>query len=356
MKWPVGPIAVTTALTSLPGPVGTSGLLLGVALFNNSQYLLRVGTVGEWLQPFSAGWYGPDAMSNNSLPVVASPFGNQVNVSDGQILTGMFYSSDEAKPDLLPFSADPITAAEALAATGVPNVLLTTQLFNGNLTPTQVGNPLTVGSYASLVITTHDTSTQSPGVRTALQLDWFPSIDANGVPQGQPYTEYLTSVAGIQINPSWAVPVNFPVLRLTNPRPLAGGKTITVQVTGSNRPVARPTQLGNSYAIRQFKLTAATAANVPVVLANSDGGPDATQLTGQCYVRASVSGASGFLAGLRWVEPGTDALTETYFTPAIAAGGAYTGMIAHPLAVCQVVALPITAFGQTSFVVELTQA
>lgn len=352
MKWPVGPIVVTPALASVPVPTGTSGLLIGVALFNNSQYLLKVGAVGEWLQPFSAGWYGPDAMTNNSLPITASPFGSQVNASDGQILTGTFYSSDEAKPDLLPFAADPITAAEALAATGVPSTLLASTLYS-NIVNSGAGAAAVIsgiGGFGSAVIKTHDTVFGS-AIPTNLQLDWYSAIDANGNPVSQPYTEYLTNMAGQALDPSWQVPINGPYLRVTN----RAAHPLQVQVFGSNRTIARPVTLGGTYTPRAFNRNGiATANNVPVILVNADGGVDFSSMTGPVYVRGACSGASGGLFGFRWLGPDNNT-HDSYFSTAVAAGGQFVGAVDHPLSVVQPIVLPITPFGNTNYSLDLTQ-
>lgn len=357
MRWPAGPITVAPGTFTIPLPAGSNqALLAGVLINNNSQYLLSVGPSRDWLQPFSTGWFGQDALNAAQLSVNALAVGSQTSAADGQILTAMFYGVDEQPPVVTPFAADPITVAEALALSGIPNVLDTVALYRGSqanpLAPQAAQDLPSVGGYASLTILTQEV-TLGPNAPTNLQLDWY-QTDATGAATGLPYTEYLTTVlGGAAQGGAWSVPVAAGFLRITNARAI-GGHGLAVQVYGSNRAVPRPTQLGNSYLTRQFRATVTTTGPF-VTLPPVDGGPACTNLTGQCYVRASASGASGFFAGLQWLTP-NNTVVQTYFTPTRPAGGDFEGFIAHPLGVVQPVMLPVAPLGVTSYLLEITQA
>lgn len=360
MKYPAGPVTVTPGRLRLPMPA-SAVVLAGGVLSNNSQFLMQVGPHGLWLQPYSAAWFDVEDLGQASCDVIASAFGGQTVIAGAQVLTAMFYSNDEAVPDVAPFAADPLAVAAGMFATGIPSVLVQQQIrsdafgqalpaslpINGNLI-------LGIAQFASLILQARSIF---GGRAPSLVLDFYASATPNAGPNviGTPdtilYSEMLQT-ADTNAQPSLAFPVNAGSVNVTN----MAAEACVLTAIGSNRLVPKAMLLGDSFRPRRLSWTGLPTNGIGQRLLDSrtPGIKDNTNFNGKVLVVATSSNTVG--GRLAYQLPDQAGVMTNYFIGVIpAAGTALQTEIYHPLGVIDWAVFPTSTSTtvQTTFSIDV---
>lgn len=148
--------------------------------------------------------------------------------------------------DIAGWEPSPLVLATALAAEGIPSVLLQTQLFKGTMAQAPAGNitNLPVASYASLLIA------PALGITVAAIVLNYTFTDAAGQPCGN---GQIFIAAGMNVEPV-VLPVTGAFLTLINTQ-VATTPVITIDGTNRSVPGLTPSFLNQSPGVNTFNFT-----------------------------------------------------------------------------------------------------
>lgn len=183
-------------------------------------------------------------------------------VDTGVLTTVRVNISDDVENVNSPVDVATATAT-ALLAQGIPNVLLTKELFSAIVNPGLSVGAIDVSSYASLELSLElITGTGNIVVQCSFSNPATLNIET-----------FFLSVPFDSVAPNskatWQIPVSdarFGVFVIgSNPN------NVQVEIVGSNRQVPKLRQMGNAFLPRRFSFTGNWAANAVITLAPVDG-------------------------------------------------------------------------------------
>lgn len=340
--WTAGPFNLAAGALNIPNPATSRDALTGALFENNSQYLLQVGADSQFVQPFSSKWIDGPQLNPSNQTVVASVFGGQPIASSGQVLTVTFYGLDEARPEISPFAADPVTVADALAQIGLPNVFVNPKIVDVTLTALHQTDTQTVSQYASLIV-------QLGTGTSPVQYDMHEESPFD--PAGLTVSDVLSNIdGGAGFTPTWVIPVVGASVKFS----ILGGGNQRLVLYGSNRQVPAPMLLNNGLLPRKLAFSGAATIGLQSQLVSADANPWAnTTFNRACFARCAV-GAIGGSIGYRYLDAGGTVRSNTLALSLAANTSAFV-TFGHPLTVCQWFGQPTTT-GSTAFTVDISQA